>query len=112
MEDGKCGMKMGFCTRHSLMAWHGLEYMNDRFVVSWMVGCERFLALKVDWTATEASFCRLWEILAMLAQIAERLDGCGPNRKYLCDCFNVKQRDAVLESCPSLIPERVIGEPV
>jgi mannose-1-phosphate guanylyltransferase len=48
---------------------------------------------------------------AMLAQTVERLDGLVPIENIFV-ITNVEQRDAVLESCPGLLPDRVIGEPV
>ncbi|MGY8714414.1 MAG: mannose-1-phosphate guanylyltransferase [Verrucomicrobiia bacterium] len=48
---------------------------------------------------------------AMLAQTVERLEGLVPAENIFV-ITNVEQRDAVLESCPTLLPERVIGEPV
>ena len=48
---------------------------------------------------------------AMLAQTIERLDGLVPaNRVFVIT--NAEQRESVLETCPGLIPDRVIGEPV
>lgn len=48
---------------------------------------------------------------AMLAQTVERLQGLVPPENIFV-ITNVEQRDAVLESCPSLLPGRVIGEPM
>ena len=48
---------------------------------------------------------------AMLAQTIERLDGLVPAERVFV-ITNAEQRDSVLETCPSLLPERVIGEPV
>ena len=48
---------------------------------------------------------------AMLAQTVDRLDGLIPQENIFV-LTNVEQRDAVLETCPSLLPNRVIGEPV
>ena len=46
----------------------------------------------------------------MLAQTVDRLkDLVSPKKVFVIT--NVEQRDAVLESCPELLPERVIGEP-
>jgi len=46
----------------------------------------------------------------MLSQTIERLDGLvPPERVYVIT--NAEQRDAVLQSCPGLLPEKVIGEP-
>ena len=46
----------------------------------------------------------------MLSQTIERLDGLvPPERVYVIT--NTAQRDAVLQSCPGLLPEKVIGEP-
>ena len=46
----------------------------------------------------------------MLSQTIERLDGLvPPERVYVIT--NAEQRDAVLECCPSLLPDKVIGEP-
>ena len=90
------------------MAW--VEYMNDRFVVIMAGGRgERF------WPQSRLTRPKhLLPIVgdsAMLAQTVERLDGLVPIENIFV-ITNVEQRDAVLESCPSLIPERVIGEPV
>ena len=46
----------------------------------------------------------------MLAQTVERLGGLVPAEQVFV-ITNTEQRDAVLESCPGLLPERVIGEP-
>ena len=48
---------------------------------------------------------------AMLAQTVDRLDGLVPKENIFV-ITNVEQRDAVLKSCSSLLPNRVIGEPV
>lgn len=48
---------------------------------------------------------------AMLCQTIERLEGMVPTERVFV-ITNVEQRDSVLESCPRLLPERVIGEPV
>ena len=90
------------------MAW--VEYMNDRFVVIMAGGRgERF------WPQSRLTRPKhLLPIVgdsAMLAQTVERLDGLVPIENIFV-ITNVEQRDAVLESCPSLLPERVIGEPV
>lgn len=46
----------------------------------------------------------------MLAQTVDRLKGLvPPDRVFVIT--NAEQRDAVLESCPELLPEQVIGEP-
>ena len=46
----------------------------------------------------------------MLAQTVDRLkDLVSPEHVFVIT--NAEQRDAVLESCPQLLPERVIGEP-
>ena len=48
--------------------------------------------------------------LPMLAQTVERLkELVSPEQVFVIT--NAEQRDAVLESCPALLPERVIGEP-
>ncbi len=47
----------------------------------------------------------------MLAQTVERLSGLVPPERVFV-ITHVEQRDAVLESCPNLLPERVIGEPL
>ncbi|MDA7823450.1 sugar phosphate nucleotidyltransferase [Opitutales bacterium] len=46
----------------------------------------------------------------MLAQTVDRLSGLVPPEQVFV-ITNAEQRDAVLESCPGLLPERVIGEP-
>ena len=46
----------------------------------------------------------------MLAQTVDRLSGLVSASKVFV-ITNAEQRDAVLESCPGLLPERVIGEP-
>jgi len=46
----------------------------------------------------------------MLAQTVDRLKGLVPPEQVFV-ITNIEQRDAVLESCPELLPERVIGEP-
>ena len=46
----------------------------------------------------------------MLAQTVDRLKGLVPPENVFV-ITNKEQRDAVLESCPALLPERVIGEP-
>ncbi len=48
---------------------------------------------------------------AMLAQTIERLEGLVPVERIFV-ITNAEQRESVLESCPGLLPERVIGEPV
>ena len=48
---------------------------------------------------------------AMLAQTIERLEGLVPVEKIFV-ITNTEQRESVLETCPSLLPNRVIGEPV
>ncbi len=46
----------------------------------------------------------------MLSQTVDRLSGLvSPEDVFVIT--NAEQRDAVLESCPQLLPERVIGEP-
>ena len=46
----------------------------------------------------------------MLSQTIERLEGLVPlDRVFVIT--NAEQRKAVLETCPTLLPERVIGEP-
>ncbi len=47
---------------------------------------------------------------AMLSQTIERLEGLVPPERVFV-ITNLEQRKAVLETCPSLLPERVIGEP-
>ena len=47
---------------------------------------------------------------AMLAQTVNRLEDLVPVANIFV-ITNVEQRNAVLESCPELLPERVIGEP-
>jgi mannose-1-phosphate guanylyltransferase len=46
----------------------------------------------------------------MLAQTVNRLSGLVPAEQVFV-ITNIEQREAVLESCPDLLPERVIGEP-
>jgi mannose-1-phosphate guanylyltransferase len=46
----------------------------------------------------------------MLAQTVDRLEGLVPPEDVFI-ITNAEQREAVLESCPMLLPERVIGEP-
>ena len=46
----------------------------------------------------------------MLAQTVKRLSGLVPAEQVFV-ITNIEQREAVLESCPDLLPERVIGEP-
>jgi mannose-1-phosphate guanylyltransferase len=48
---------------------------------------------------------------AMLAQTIERLEGLVPVENIFV-ITNAAQRDAVLEVCPELDPDKVIGEPV
>ena len=48
---------------------------------------------------------------AMLAQTIDRLEGLVPPERIFV-ITNREQKESVLETCPSLIPERVIGEPV
>ena len=48
---------------------------------------------------------------AMLAQTIDRLDGLVPAKDVFV-ITNTEQRDAVLEVCPELDPDKVIGEPV
>ena len=46
----------------------------------------------------------------MLAQTVERLKGLvSPGQVFVIT--NAEQREAVLDSCPELLPEQVIGEP-
>lgn len=47
----------------------------------------------------------------MLLQTLERLEGLVPKENIFV-VTNREQREAVLESCPDLLPERVVGEPV
>ena len=85
------------------MAWHGLIH---EWVVVIMAGGrgERFYPV-------DAWLLPIVGDSAMLAQTVERLDGLVPIENIFV-ITNVEQRDAVLESCPSLLAERVIGEPV
>ena len=46
----------------------------------------------------------------MLAQTVNRLGGLVPVENIFV-VTNSEQRDAVLETCPNLLPERVVGEP-
>ena len=46
----------------------------------------------------------------MLAQTIERLNGLVPPERIFV-ITNSEQREAVLETCPDLLPEKVIGEP-
>jgi mannose-1-phosphate guanylyltransferase len=46
----------------------------------------------------------------MLSQTIDRLEGLVPSDRVFV-ITNMEQRNAVLETCPSLLPERVIGEP-
>jgi mannose-1-phosphate guanylyltransferase len=46
----------------------------------------------------------------MLDQTVSRLSGLVPSDQIFV-ITNAEQREAVLESCPSLLPERVVGEP-
>ena len=47
----------------------------------------------------------------MLSQTIARLDGLvSLDRIFVIT--NIEQRDSVLETCPNLLPERVIGEPI
>ena len=46
----------------------------------------------------------------MLTQTVDRLEGLVPAENIFV-ITNTEQRAAVLESCPKLIPEQVIGEP-
>jgi mannose-1-phosphate guanylyltransferase len=90
------------------MAW--VEGMNNRFVVIMAGGRgERF------WPQSRLTRPKhLLPIVgdsAMLAQTVDRLDGLVPKENIFV-ITNVEQRDAVLESCPTLLPIRVIGEPV
>ena len=48
---------------------------------------------------------------AMLTQTIERLEGLVPVENVFV-ITNAEQRDSVLKTCPGLLPERVIGEPV
>ena len=48
---------------------------------------------------------------AMLAQTIDRLEGLVPAERVFV-ITNAEQRESVLETCPGLLPERVIGEPV
>ena len=48
---------------------------------------------------------------AMITQTVERLPSDIPVENVFV-ITNIEQRDAVLEVCPQLLPERVIGEPV
>jgi mannose-1-phosphate guanylyltransferase len=47
----------------------------------------------------------------MLTQTIRRLEGLVPVEKIFV-ITNAEQRESVLETCPDLLPERVIGEPV
>lgn len=47
----------------------------------------------------------------MLTQTVDRLDGLVPIENIII-ITNIEQREAVLEVCPNLLPENVIGEPV
>ena len=90
------------------MAW--VRNMNNRFVVIMAGGRgERF------WPQSRLTRPKhLLPIVgdsAMLAQTVDRLDGLIPQENIFV-LTNVEQRDAVLETCPSLLPNRVIGEPV
>ena len=48
---------------------------------------------------------------AMLPQTLRSIRWSNPQENIFV-LTNVEQRDAVLETCPSLLPNRVIGEPV
>ena len=48
---------------------------------------------------------------AMLFQTIERLDSLVPIEQIFV-ITNSEQRESVLETCPELLPERVIGEPI
>ena len=90
------------------MAW--VEGMNNRFVVIMAGGRgERF------WPQSRLTRPKhLLPIVgdsAMLAQTVDRLEGLvKPENIFVIT--NVEQREAVLDCCPTLLPERVIGEPV
>lgn len=89
------------------MAW--LEGMSNRFVVIMAGGRgERF------WPQSRLTRPKhLLPIVGdspMLAQTVDRLKGLVPPENVFV-ITNKEQRDAVLESCPALLPERVIGEP-
>lgn len=92
----------------NVVAW--VEGMKNRFVVIMAGGRgERF------WPQSRLTRPKhLLPIVgnsAMLAQTVDRLEGLvEPENIFVIT--NVEQRDAVLDSCPSLLPERVIGEPV
>ncbi len=84
--------------------------MEDRYVVIMAGGRgERF------WP--QSRLCRPKHLLPivgetpMLAQTVGRLKGLVPPENVFV-VTNREQREAVLESCPGLIPERVVGEPV
>lgn len=89
------------------VAW--LEGMSNRFVVIMAGGRgERF------WPQSRLTRPKhLLPIVGdspMLAQTVDRLKGLVPPENVFV-ITNKEQRDAVLESCPALLPERVIGEP-
>ena len=111
-SDSKCGMKILFYTRHSSRGVAWVEgYEAIRFVVIMAGGRgERFWP-QSRLTRPKHLLPDCGEILAMLAQTVDRLEGLVPPENMFV-ITNVEQRDAVLESCPSLLPERVIGEPV
>ncbi|MBT7922869.1 MAG: NTP transferase domain-containing protein [Opitutae bacterium] len=83
--------------------------MNNRYVVIMAGGRgERF------WP--QSRLCRPKHLLPivgdepMLVQTVNRLDGLVPVENVFV-VTNSEQRDAVLETCPNLLPERVVGEP-
>jgi mannose-1-phosphate guanylyltransferase len=92
----------------TFVAW--VEGMKNRFVVIMAGGRgERF------WPQSRLTRPKhLLPIVgnsAMLAQTVDRLEGLvKPENIFVIT--NVEQREAVLDCCPTLLPERVIGEPV
>ena len=83
--------------------------MNDRYVVIMAGGRgERF------WPQSRLKRPKhLLPIVGdspMLSQTVARLHGLVPPERVFV-ITNAEQREAVLESCPALLPERVIGEP-
>ena len=100
-----------FLTRHPVWLRHGYKkVMNNRYVVIMAGGRgERF------WPQSRLKRPKhLLPIVgdsAMLTQTIERLEGLVPIEKIFV-ITNTEQRESVLETCPSLLPNRVIGEPV
>ena len=84
--------------------------MKNRYAVIMAGGRVNASGLKVDLSAQKHLLPIVGDS-AMLAQTIDRLEGLVPTERIFV-ITNEEQKESVLETCRSLIPERVMGEPV